>query len=60
MALAYGESVNSYDDPLVQSVIRCLTRMGNAARPGYWKVDAFPFLKYITPCFSFECNLCMT
>ncbi|KAF9527924.1 cytochrome P450 [Crepidotus variabilis] len=47
MALAYGKDTKSYDDPEVQAVIRCLTRLGNNLRPGIWKVDTYPFLKYI-------------
>jgi len=31
----------------VKAVIRCLTRLGNAVRPGLWKVDTYPFLRYI-------------
>lgn len=47
MALAYGKVPISYEDPEVQAVNRCLTRLGYAMRPGAWKVDIFPFLKYI-------------
>ncbi|KAF9482981.1 cytochrome P450 [Pholiota conissans] len=47
MALAYGKNVKSYEDPEVVSVNRCLTRLGNALRPGIWKVEAYPFLRYI-------------
>ncbi|KIY72870.1 cytochrome P450 [Cylindrobasidium torrendii FP15055 ss-10] len=49
MSLAYGPDKipQSYDDPEVQSVNRCLTRLGLAMRPGVWKVDTFPFLRYI-------------
>jgi len=47
MALAYGKVPLSYEDPEVQAVNRCLTRLGYAMRPGAWKVDIFPFLKYI-------------
>ena len=45
VALAYGINAKSYDDPLVKSVIQCLTRLGNNLRPGLWKVDAYPFLR---------------
>lgn len=45
MALAYGRSTSSSDDPVVKIVIRCLTRLGNAVRPGLWKVDTYPFLR---------------
>ncbi|CAA7262152.1 unnamed protein product [Cyclocybe aegerita] len=47
MALAYGRHPKSYEDPDVRAVYRCLTRLGVALRPGSWKVDAYPFLKYI-------------
>ncbi|KAF5389652.1 hypothetical protein D9757_004118 [Collybiopsis confluens] len=47
MALAYGKISISYDDPDVQTVNRCLTRLGYAMRQGAWKVDVFPFLKYV-------------
>ena len=45
MALAYGKVPKSYEDPEVQSVNRCLTRLGLAMRPGAWKVDTYPILK---------------
>ncbi|KAF9560649.1 cytochrome P450 [Agrocybe pediades] len=47
MALAYGKNPKSYEDPDVQAVNRCLTRLGNTLRPGVWKVDAYPILRYI-------------
>ncbi|KAK7047097.1 hypothetical protein VNI00_006761 [Paramarasmius palmivorus] len=47
MALAYGKIPKSYEDPEVQAVNRCLTLLGLTMRPGAWKVDVFPFLKYI-------------
>ncbi|THV05169.1 cytochrome P450 [Dendrothele bispora CBS 962.96] len=47
MALAYGKVPQSYEDPEVQAVNRCLTRLGFTMRPGAWKVDTYPFLKYI-------------
>ncbi|KAJ3991791.1 cytochrome P450 [Lentinula boryana] len=47
MALAYGKVPHSFEDPEVQAVNRCLTRLGYAMRPGAWKVDVVPFLKYI-------------
>lgn len=46
MALAYGKIPESFDDPIVQAVNRCLTRLGFAMRPGIWRVDAYPFLRY--------------
>ena len=45
MALAYGKTPHSYQDPDVQAVIRCLTRLGLTMRPGAYKVDTFPLLK---------------
>ncbi|KDR69933.1 hypothetical protein GALMADRAFT_255243 [Galerina marginata CBS 339.88] len=47
MALAYGKNPKTYDDPDIQAVNRCLTRLGNNLRPGLWKVEAYPFLRYI-------------
>uniref|UniRef100_A0A0W0F7D6 Putative cytochrome P450 n=1 Tax=Moniliophthora roreri TaxID=221103 RepID=A0A0W0F7D6_MONRR len=47
MALAYGKIPKSYEDPEVQAVNRCLTRLGFTMRPGAWKVDVYPFLRYI-------------
>ena len=46
MALAYGKNPKSYEDPDIQAVNRCLARLGNALRPGVWKVDVFPFLRF--------------
>jgi cytochrome P450 len=47
MSLAYGKTPSSTSDPIVQSVQRCLTLLGYTMRPGAWKVDTFPILKYI-------------
>ncbi|KAF5357347.1 hypothetical protein D9758_005923 [Tetrapyrgos nigripes] len=47
MALAYGKIPESYEDPEVQAVNRCLTRLGLTMRPGAWKVDTYPFLRYL-------------
>ncbi|KJA15544.1 hypothetical protein HYPSUDRAFT_194208 [Hypholoma sublateritium FD-334 SS-4] len=47
MALAYGKNPKSYADPEVVAVNRCLTRLGDTLRPGVWKVEAYPFLRYI-------------
>ncbi|KAL0948574.1 hypothetical protein HGRIS_011133 [Hohenbuehelia grisea] len=47
MALAYGKDPESYHDPEVQAVNRCLTRLGLNMRPGLWKVDVYPWLRYI-------------
>ncbi|PPQ68178.1 hypothetical protein CVT24_005065 [Panaeolus cyanescens] len=44
---SYGKTPQSYDDPDVVAVNRCLTRLGNNLRPGMWKVDTYPFLRYI-------------
>lgn len=48
MALAYGKNPQSYEDPDVLDVNRCLTRLGNTLRPGVWKVDIFPFLRLVS------------
>jgi hypothetical protein len=45
MAVAYGKNPKSYEDPDILAVNRCLARLGNALRPGVWKVDVFPFLR---------------
>ncbi|KAK0462942.1 cytochrome P450 [Desarmillaria tabescens] len=47
MALAYGKVPPSYEDPEVQSVNRCLTRLGLTMRAGAWKVDILPLLKFV-------------
>ncbi|KAL0948576.1 hypothetical protein HGRIS_011135 [Hohenbuehelia grisea] len=47
MSLAYGKDPKSFYDPEVQDVNRCVTRVGMNMRPGLWKVDIYPFLKYI-------------
>ncbi|KAF9456168.1 cytochrome P450 [Collybia nuda] len=47
MALAYGKVPGSYEDPDVIEVNRCLTRLGVTLRPGVWRVDVYPFLRYI-------------
>jgi hypothetical protein len=48
MSLAYGlNEPRKNDDPVVLAVNRCLTRLGVNLRPGLWKVDAFPVLKYV-------------
>ena len=46
MALAYGKNPKSYEDPEILAVNRCLARLGNTLRPGVWKVDVFPFLRF--------------
>lgn len=47
MTLAYGKYPKSYYDPIVLAVNRCLTRLGNNMRIAYWKVDTWPFLRYV-------------
>ena len=48
MSLAYGKQTPTYySDPDVQGVIKCLTRLGRAARPGAYLVDSFPILRYV-------------
>jgi hypothetical protein len=47
MTLAYGKYPKSYLDPIVQSVNRCLTRLGNNMRLGLWKVDTWPMLRFV-------------
>ncbi|KAH6903412.1 cytochrome P450 [Coprinopsis sp. MPI-PUGE-AT-0042] len=47
MALSYGKHPKSYQDEDVQAVLRCLTRLGNTLRPGVWRVDVYPWLKYV-------------
>ena len=46
MALAYGKNPKSYEDPEILAVNRCLARLGKTLRPGVWKVDVFPFLRF--------------
>ncbi|KAJ2917541.1 hypothetical protein MD484_g2847, partial [Candolleomyces efflorescens] len=47
MSLAYGKDPKGRDDPNIDAVNRCLTRLGHALRPGLWRVDVYPFLRYI-------------
>ncbi|KAF9058911.1 cytochrome P450 [Rhodocollybia butyracea] len=47
MSLAYGKVPQRYEDPDIQAVNRCLSRIGHAMRPGAWKVDVVPLLKYL-------------
>ncbi|GLB42606.1 putative cytochrome p450 [Lyophyllum shimeji] len=47
MALAYGKTSVKHDDPDLAAINRCLHRLGLAVRPGAWKVDVFPFLRYV-------------
>ncbi|KAF9527922.1 cytochrome P450 [Crepidotus variabilis] len=47
MSIAYGMKIRSYDDPEVLAIRRCLSRLAANFRPGHWKVEDFPFLRYI-------------
>ncbi|RXW20920.1 hypothetical protein EST38_g4940 [Candolleomyces aberdarensis] len=47
MSLAYGKDPKGRDDPNIDAVNRCLTRLGHALRPGLWRVDVYPLLRYI-------------
>ena len=51
MALAYGKNPKSYEDPEILAVNRCLARLGKTLRPGVWKVDVFPFLRFDSLCY---------
>jgi hypothetical protein len=53
MTLAYGKYPKSYLDPVVLSVNRCLTRLGNNMRLGLWKVDTWPILRFVN---TFHCG----
>jgi hypothetical protein len=50
MQLAYGKYPKGFEDSAVQAVSRCVTRVGIHMRPGLWKVDVFPFLRFV--CFA--------
>lgn len=48
MSITYGKTTpTAYSDPEVVAVSRCITRFGQAIRPGTYLVDTFPILKYI-------------
>ncbi|KAF9033815.1 cytochrome P450 [Panaeolus papilionaceus] len=47
LALAYGKQSQGPEDPAILEVNRCITRVGDNLRPGLWKVDVYPFLRYI-------------
>lgn len=48
MTLAYGKQTpTSYSDPEVQEVNKCLFRLGRAMTPGFYLVDAYPFLRFV-------------
>ncbi|KAJ7159016.1 cytochrome P450 [Mycena crocata] len=47
LTTAYGQRANSYKDPLVVGIHRVFGVFRVNARQGAWKVDAFPFLRYI-------------
>ncbi|KAJ7159023.1 cytochrome P450 [Mycena crocata] len=44
---AYGKRAASYKDPVVVGINRVMANFGANLRPGAWKVDVFPFLRYI-------------
>ncbi len=44
-----GRTPKSYTDPEVVAVNRCLNRLGETLRPGVWKVEAYPFLRWARP-----------
>ena len=48
LAMVYGKSIGGYDNTLnVLSINLCLRRLSDALRPGAWRVDHLPWLKYI-------------
>ncbi|KAK0197734.1 cytochrome P450 [Armillaria mellea] len=48
LALTYGRTApGRSDDPEIVAVARCLQRVGLAVRPGEYKVDEYPFLRYL-------------
>lgn len=46
MNMAYGTKIESDHDPWIRWMRKCLARLGESFRPGYWKVDIYPFLQY--------------
>ncbi|KAG7439963.1 cytochrome P450 [Guyanagaster necrorhizus] len=47
LALTYGRTApGRSDDPEIVAVARCLQRVGLAVRPGEYKVDEYPLLRY--------------
>ncbi|KAJ7587116.1 cytochrome P450 [Mycena floridula] len=48
MTLAYGKTTSTlYSDPEVRQINEYTRRLGVAARPGSYLVDAFPLLRYV-------------
>jgi len=48
MSITYGKTTpTAYSDPEVVAVNYCLSRFGEAIRPGAYLVDTYPILKYI-------------
>lgn len=48
MSITYGKTTpTAYSDPEVVAVNCCLSRFGEAIRPGAYLVDTYPILKYI-------------
>ncbi|KAK9898731.1 cytochrome P450 [Cystobasidium minutum MCA 4210] len=46
--LGYGRQDKArYSDPDIQKVILGAERLGAVLRPGAWKIDSFPWLKYV-------------
>ncbi|KAJ6534454.1 cytochrome P450 [Mycena vulgaris] len=47
LTTTYGKMATSYQDPLIGAINRCLMVLNLVMRPGVWRVDSFPFLRYI-------------
>jgi LmbE family N-acetylglucosaminyl deacetylase len=48
LALTYGAyDVHSYKDPRVEAVSACLQDTSLLMTPGLWKVDRYPWLRYV-------------
>jgi len=46
--LGYGRSDKAkYSDPDIQKVIEGADRLGQLLRPGSWKIESFPWLRYV-------------
>ena len=53
MAINYGKTTpTAYSDPEVVAVNLCLSRFGEAIRPGAYLVDTYPILRYIPGCLT--------
>ncbi len=46
-ALDYGRTCQMPNDPDIKAVNDCLERLGIHMRPGHWKSDYWPILKYV-------------